>query len=138
VIIVVAVEQRRRPELRGKPVAVVQYNQWKGGGLIAVSYEARQCGVLRCMRGDDAKKICPEIELLRAPWADGKVPVNWYRDAGTEVRARPVFNGLFLNCKVLFLSFLLRDSEAQVLVENNNSDVQFQVSLENHSFLAEC
>lgn len=42
-----AVEQRRRPELRGKPVAVVQFNPWKGGGLIAVSYEARKCGVLR-------------------------------------------------------------------------------------------
>jgi hypothetical protein len=26
------VEQRRRPELWGKPVAVVQHNQWKGGG----------------------------------------------------------------------------------------------------------
>lgn len=80
-----AVEQRRRPELRGKPVAVVQYNPWKGGGLIAVSYEARECGVLRCMRGDDAKKVCPDIELLRAPWADGNAPLNWYRDAGTEV-----------------------------------------------------
>ena len=42
-----AVEQRKRPELRGKPVAVVQHNSWKGGGLIAVSYEARKCGVLR-------------------------------------------------------------------------------------------
>lgn len=46
-VIDTAVEQRKRPELRGKPVAVVQYNPWKGGGLIAVSYEARKCGVLR-------------------------------------------------------------------------------------------
>ena len=43
----VAVEQRKRPELRGKPAAVVQYNPWKGGGLIAVSYEARRSGVTR-------------------------------------------------------------------------------------------
>ncbi|KAG0553321.1 hypothetical protein KC19_12G002200 [Ceratodon purpureus] len=81
----VQVEQRKRPELRGKPVGVVQYNPWKGGGLIAVSYEARKCGVLRCMRGDDAKKICPDIELVKTPWADGHAPLNWYRDAGTEV-----------------------------------------------------
>lgn len=28
---------------------MVQFNPWKGGGLIAVSYEARKCGVLRCL-----------------------------------------------------------------------------------------
>ena len=42
-----AVEQRRNPALRGQPTAVVQYNDWKGGGLIAVSYEARKFGVTR-------------------------------------------------------------------------------------------
>jgi DNA polymerase eta len=42
-----AVEQRRNPELRGQPTAMVQYNDWKGGGLIAVSYEARKFGVKR-------------------------------------------------------------------------------------------
>ncbi|XP_024382887.1 DNA polymerase eta isoform X2 [Physcomitrium patens] len=81
----VQVEQRKRPELRGKPVAVVQFNPWKGGGLIAVSYEARKCGVLRCMRGDDAKKMCPDIELVQVPTAHGHANVNYYRDAGTEV-----------------------------------------------------
>jgi nucleotidyltransferase/DNA polymerase involved in DNA repair len=41
------VEQRKQPDLRGLPTAVVQYNSWKGGGLIAVSYEARKFGVKR-------------------------------------------------------------------------------------------
>lgn len=41
------VEQRKQPNLRGLPSAVVQYNSWKGGGLIAVSYEARKYGVKR-------------------------------------------------------------------------------------------
>jgi DNA polymerase eta len=41
------IEQRKRSELLGKPVAVVQYNTWKEGGLIGVSYKARKCGVLR-------------------------------------------------------------------------------------------
>lgn len=40
-------EQRKQPDLRGLPTAVVQYNAWKGGALIAVSYEARKCGVKR-------------------------------------------------------------------------------------------
>lgn len=26
------VEEKINPELKGKPVAVVQYNKWKGGG----------------------------------------------------------------------------------------------------------
>lgn len=30
----VQVEQRRCPSLRGQPCAVVQYNQWKGGGSV--------------------------------------------------------------------------------------------------------
>ncbi|KAK1303165.1 hypothetical protein QJS10_CPB11g00929 [Acorus calamus] len=46
-IIKIEVEQRKHPELRGLPTAVVQYNSWKGGGLIAVSYEARKFGVKR-------------------------------------------------------------------------------------------
>lgn len=41
------VEQRKQPNIRGLPSAVVQYNEWKGGGLIAVSYEARKYGVKR-------------------------------------------------------------------------------------------
>ncbi|GJN17620.1 hypothetical protein PR202_gb04701 [Eleusine coracana subsp. coracana] len=59
----VQVEQRRNPELRGQPTAVVQYNDWKGGGLIAVSYEARKFGVKRSMRGDEAKSVCPVLFL---------------------------------------------------------------------------
>lgn len=40
-------EQRKNPELKGLPAAVVQYNSWKGGALIAVGYEARRFGVKR-------------------------------------------------------------------------------------------
>lgn len=46
-LFVIVVEQRKQPDLRGLPTAVVQYNSWKGGGLIAVSYEARKFGVKR-------------------------------------------------------------------------------------------
>ncbi|XP_072952423.1 DNA polymerase eta isoform X1 [Typha angustifolia] len=81
----VQVEQRRNPELRGLPTAVVQYNSWKGGGLIAVSYEARKFGVKRSMRGDEAKKICPSIQLVQVPVAHGKADLNIYRAAGSEV-----------------------------------------------------
>ncbi|KAH8513111.1 hypothetical protein H0E87_006413 [Populus deltoides] len=83
----VQVEQRKQPELRGLPTAVVQYNEWKGGALIAVSYEARKLGVNRHMRGDDAKEVCPQIHLVQVPVARGKADLNTYRNAGSEVVA---------------------------------------------------
>ncbi|XP_027191424.1 DNA polymerase eta isoform X3 [Cicer arietinum] len=96
----VQVEQRKQPSLRGLPTAVVQYNSYKGGGLIAVSYEARKSGVKRrssiheyknvfvfsSMRGDEAKEACPQIQLVQVPVARGKANLNTYRNAGSEGR----------------------------------------------------
>ena len=47
---------------------------FSGGGIIAVGYEARAAGVTRRgMRGDDAKKVCPEIKLFSVPEVRGKL-----------------------------------------------------------------
>jgi DNA polymerase eta len=35
------------------------------GSLIAVGYEARAAGVKRSMRGADAKKVCPNLQLVQ-------------------------------------------------------------------------
>jgi hypothetical protein len=37
------------------------------------------------MRGDEAKKACPEIQLVQVPVARGKANLNTYRNAGSEV-----------------------------------------------------
>ncbi len=79
------VESRQDPALRGKPAAVVQYNAWKGGGIIAVNYEARAFGVKRNMRGDEAKEKCPDIALVSVPEVREKADLTKYRDAGKEV-----------------------------------------------------
>ncbi|KAI5635479.1 impB/mucB/samB family domain-containing protein [Phthorimaea operculella] len=79
------VEEKLDPELKGKPIAVVQYNPWKGGGIIAVNYEARARGVTRHMRGDEAKEKCPEIQLPSVPCQRGKADITKYREAGKEV-----------------------------------------------------
>ncbi|KAH3851921.1 hypothetical protein DPMN_094408, partial [Dreissena polymorpha] len=81
----VQVEQRLNPALKGTPCAVVQYNPWKGGGIIAVSYEARAHGVTRQMRGDDARAKCPQINLVRVPQVRGKADLTKYREGGAEV-----------------------------------------------------
>lgn len=41
--------------------------------------------VLRSMRGDEAKKVCPEIQLVQVPVGRGKADLTVYRDAGSEV-----------------------------------------------------
>ena len=79
------VESRLKPDLKGKPSAVVQYNAWKGGGIIAVNYEARAFGVTRNMRGDAAREKCPDIVLVKVPEVRGKADLTKYRDAGKEV-----------------------------------------------------
>nr|XP_042704391.1 DNA polymerase eta isoform X2 [Chrysemys picta bellii] len=79
------VEQRREPRLRGRPCAVVQYDAWRGGGVIAVSYEARAFGISRGMRADEAQKRCPQLVLARVPEAYGKADLSRYREASVEV-----------------------------------------------------
>ncbi|XP_077138036.1 DNA polymerase eta isoform X1 [Ranitomeya variabilis] len=81
----VQVEQRLRPELRNKPVAVAQYKTWRGGGIIAVSYEARAFGVTRNMFANDAKKLCADLEVARVSEAHGKADLSKYREASVEV-----------------------------------------------------
>ncbi|XP_049281759.1 DNA polymerase eta [Anopheles funestus] len=79
------VEEKLTPAIRGKPIAVVQYNPWQGGGIIAVNYPARAEGVTRHMRGDEAKQHCPDIELPQVPQVRGKADLTRYREAGKEV-----------------------------------------------------
>ncbi|RLN23112.1 DNA polymerase eta [Panicum miliaceum] len=131
----VQVEQRRNPALRGQPTAVVQYNDWKGGGLIAVSYEARGFGVKRSMRGDEAKRVCPGINLVQVPVARGKADLNLYRSAGSEVVAilaskgkceRASIDEVYLDLTDAAKEMLLQappDSPEQILMEAAKSNI---------------
>ena len=60
-----AVEQQRRPELRGKPVAVVPVMA-DTTCCIASSYEARKFGVKTGTQVREAKRLCPGLELVEA------------------------------------------------------------------------
>lgn len=81
----VQVEQRLNPALRNTPCVVAQYKTWKGGGIIAVSYEARAHGVTRNMWVDDAKKLCPDLQVARVRESHGKADLTNYREASVEV-----------------------------------------------------
>ncbi|KAJ0018741.1 hypothetical protein Pint_11994 [Pistacia integerrima] len=66
--------KRKQLHLKGLPSAVVQYNEWKDGDLIAVSFEARKYGV-KC-RGSLSTN-----ELVQVPVARGKADLITYQNA---------------------------------------------------------
>jgi len=73
-----AVEQRDRPELRGKPV-IVGGDPRKRGVVAACSYEARQFGIHSAMPGKIALSRCPHAVFLRPRF-------DVYRQVSTEIR----------------------------------------------------
>jgi DNA polymerase-4 len=74
-----AVEQRDRPELRGKPVAVA-WSEKERGVLLTASYEARPFGVRSAMPTVRALRLCPGLILVKPDF-------ERYRAASRAVRA---------------------------------------------------
>ncbi len=60
-----SVEQEARPELRGRPVAVTPVMA-DASVCIAVSYEAKARGMQSGMSVDEARKVCPELQVVEA------------------------------------------------------------------------
>ena len=60
-----SVEQELRPELRGRPVAVVPV-MTDTTACIAASYEAKAFGVKTGVKVGDAKRMCPDLVLVEA------------------------------------------------------------------------
>ena len=90
-----------KERLEGKPVAVVQYNPYgqletlkptedrlmsgSEGSIIALNYAAKNQGVKRSMRGDEARTVVPDIQLVQVPTAHGKADLTRYREEGAKV-----------------------------------------------------
>nr|XP_023026561.1 DNA polymerase eta-like [Leptinotarsa decemlineata] len=79
------VEEQLNPNLQNKPVAVVQYNTWREGGIIAANYLAREKGVTKGLWCYEAKEKCPEILFATVSQIRGRADLTKYREAGKQV-----------------------------------------------------
>ncbi|CAJ0577028.1 unnamed protein product, partial [Mesorhabditis spiculigera] len=83
------VEQREKPELLGLPVAVFQASASRSGvgGIIALSYEAKNLGVRRGMNQQEAFAVCKDLKPCVVPFAEHlrKPDIQKYRNASKEV-----------------------------------------------------
>jgi DNA polymerase-4 len=73
-----SVEQRDRPEIKGKPV-IVGGDPNSRGVVAACSYEAREFGIHSAMASSTAYKLCPQAVFIR-PRFDA------YRAVSSEIR----------------------------------------------------
>jgi DNA polymerase-4 len=73
-----SVEQRDRPELRGKPVAVG--GERERGVVAAASYEARKFGVRSAMPSVTARRKCPDLIFVQPRF-------DVYKEISLQIRA---------------------------------------------------
>jgi len=109
------VEIKHDPDrLLHKPVAVVQYNPYgdlkplnidddrllndSNGSIIALDYIAKGKGIRRNMRGDEARRLCPDLQLVQVPVQHGKADLTLYRKEGAKVLN--IFTKAFNGCIV--------------------------------------
>lgn len=73
-----SVEMAFNPELKGKPIAIAGNPEERKGIIVTSSYEARAKGVRTTMTVWQAKKLCPELILLKPNF-------ERYRAASSEI-----------------------------------------------------
>jgi DNA polymerase-4 len=73
-----SVEQRDRPELKGKPV-IVGGDPKSRGVVAACSYEARKFGIHSAMASSTAYRLCPDAVFIRPRF-------DMYRAVSTQIR----------------------------------------------------
>ncbi|GMP32651.1 hypothetical protein CsSME_00006315 [Camellia sinensis var. sinensis] len=69
------------------------------------------------MRGDEAKQVCPQIQLVQVPVAHGKADLSIYRNAGSEVVSILARNGRCERASIDEVYLDLTDAAEAMLAE---------------------
>ncbi|SMP59333.1 DNA polymerase-4 [Neorhodopirellula lusitana] len=121
-----SVEQRDRPELRGKPVVVGGGSQ--RGVVTAASYEARQYGIHSAMPGRRAVELCPHAIFVKSRH-------EHYANIGRQVRGifhryTPVVQPLSLDEAFLDVSGVMRlHGDAETIGHAIKNAIQTELQL---------
>lgn len=108
-------------------LAVVQYLQ--NAGIIAVNYKARDLGVTRHMREQEAKAICSELICVKVPSKNGKADLTKYRDAGCKVaRVLQTFTPLLERASVDEAYLDITENVERKMQEMRENKFQLQAS----------
>ena len=75
-----SVEQRDRPEYRGKPIVVGGSPEGRGGVVAAASYEARKFGIRSAMSSKKAVQLCKDVIFVRPRFDAYKKVSNQIRE----------------------------------------------------------
>ena len=100
-----SVEQQENPALRGKPVGVVPMDT-DSTVLIAASTEAKKFGCKTLTRVGDAKKLCPQIQLVQG---DHRVYADYHKRVLAAVESVMPIDHV---CSIDELRIKLLESEA--------------------------
>lgn len=96
-----SVEQHERPELRGKPIAIVPMMA-ESTSALAASYEAKRYGVKTGTRVADARTMCPGLILVQARH---DVYVKWHHKLvdliESVVHVRRVYSVDEMSCELI-------------------------------------
>ncbi len=120
-----SVEQRDRPELRGK--AVVVGGDGRRGVVAAASYEARRFGVRSAMPAARARRLCPHAVFVRARH-------SLYREVSSEIfevfaRHSTLVEGLSLDEAFIDMTEAARRTAIAVLARALKQEISARVGL---------
>lgn len=120
-----SIEQRDRPELRGKPVIVG--GDGRRGVVAAASYEARRYGVNSAMPAGRARRLCPYAVFVRPRHAH-------YREVSTEMFEifadfSTLVEGLSLDEAFIDMTEAAREDEIPLLARRLKQRVSVELGL---------
>ena len=122
-----SVEMAYNPSLKGKPLAIAGNPEERKGIIVTSSYEARAKGVKTTMTVWQARKLCPELIIMRPNF-------NRYRAASREIfkmlaEITPFIQPVSIDEGYMDVTDVIQDATAIQIVQKLQQDILNQLDL---------